>query len=135
MSFYMSFIILSHTHILNCLLTQFSYHLSVFYSGADSASGTTGDENPLHYQTHLINTDLATNWAASVGNMQSGNSLGDDFGKPQFHVYKFFPSADSTYEYVAPCSNRGICNQENGVCECFPGYTSDSCATQASLAV
>jgi hypothetical protein len=105
------------------------------HSGADSASGTTGDENPLHYQTHLINTDLATNWAASVGNMQSGNSLGDDFGKPQFHVYKFFPSADSTYEYVAPCSNRGICNQENGVCECFPGYTSDSCATQASLAV
>ncbi|KAJ1442973.1 tubular mastigoneme protein [Ochromonadaceae sp. CCMP2298] len=100
----------------------------------ETGTDTVGSEKVLHYQTHFINTDLATNWAASVGNFEGAN-VDNTYGKPMFHVYKFFPSVESTYEYVAPCSNRGICNTDSGVCECFAGYTSDSCATQASLAV
>jgi len=91
----------------------------------------------LHYQTHFINTDIATNWGASVGNFKTtaGYTTDNDMGKPQFHIYKFFPAVASSYEYVAPCSNRGICDQDAGVCDCFPGYTNDNCDTQSSLAV
>lgn len=34
------------------------------------------------------------------------------------------------YEYVSMCSNRGICNQETGLCECFAGYKTITCDTQ-----
>lgn len=50
-------------------------------------------------------------------------------------IYKFFPNTDSNYEYVAECSNRGLCNNDEGLCECFAGYTGDACQIQASLAV
>lgn len=96
------------------------------------------EEKEMHYQTHFINTDLATNWGASIGNFTDVNDpTGNNnaFGKPQFHVYKFFPAKASTYNYVAQCSNRGICDTDSGVCECFPGYTNDNCAIQSSLAV
>jgi hypothetical protein len=98
------------------------------------------EEKELHYMTHFINTDLATNWAASVGNFTYDSTAfpvtkSNDFGKPMFHVYKFFPATASSYEYVAQCSNRGLCDADSGVCQCFPGYTNDNCDTQSSLAV
>lgn len=93
-----------------------------------------GGSREMHYMTHYINTDISTNWAASVGNFTLANE-DDDFGQPQFHVYKFFPAPASTYQYVAPCSNRGICDTTLGTCDCFPGYTNDNCDTQSSLAV
>eukprot|EP00388_Colpodella_angusta_P039394 GDKK01047237.1.p1 GENE.GDKK01047237.1~~GDKK01047237.1.p1 ORF type:complete len:774 (+),score=145.66 GDKK01047237.1:55-2376(+) len=97
-------------------------------------------QEELHYMTHFINTDIATNWAASVGNYaplsSTHNNFGTDvLGVPQFKVYKFFPAVASSYEYVAQCSNRGICDTETGTCQCFPGYTDDNCAIQSSLAV
>jgi len=111
-----------------------NYQHSVADRFSTVKGGKVNEENELHYQTHFINTDISTNWAVSVGNFTSTNAR-NDFGKPQFHVYKFFPSADSTYEYVAPCANRGICDTDSGECECFAGYTSDNCGTQASLAL
>jgi hypothetical protein len=71
-----------------------------------------------------INSDISTNWASKETTLAEG-----------FRVYKFFPNSDSTYTYVAPCSNRGLCNQESGLCECFHGYTKDDCSEQNSLAV
>lgn len=95
------------------------------------------DDHEMHYLTHFINTDIATNWGASIGNNGPAAfaGMGNDFGHAQFHVYKFFPAVASSYEYVAQCSNRGICDTESGTCQCFPGYTDDNCATQSSLAV
>ena len=76
-----------------------------------------------HYKTHVIVTDLSTNWAHVVTDT------------PVFHAYKLFPAQASTYEYVAECSNRGICDTKEGVCSCFRGYSSDDCSQQNSLSV
>merc|ERR1719498_1329121 len=35
------------------------------------------------------------------------------------------------FEYVSECSNKGICNTETGLCECFKGYTKADCGTQS----
>lgn len=76
----------------------------------------------LRRGTNVIETDLALNWG------------GSDYTY-NFNVYKFVPHASSTYNYVAPCSNRGICNTDSGICSCFSGYTSDDCSVQNSLAL
>jgi len=77
----------------------------------------------MHYMTNTITLDLSTNWAASVPNYSP------------FRVYKFFPAAASTYNYVNECSNRGICGTDTGICSCFPGYTNDDCSVQNSIAL
>lgn len=46
------------------------------------------------------------------------------------YIYKFTPSAESTYEVVAPCSNRGVCEETSGICNCFTGYGGDACNLQ-----
>ena len=73
--------------------------------------------------TNIIVTDLSLNW----GNSFDSESI--------FNVYKFVPGPTSTYNYVAECSNRGICNRATGSCGCFAGYTSDACSVQNSLAL
>merc|ERR1711976_769152 len=39
------------------------------------------------------------------------------------------------FEYVSECSNKGICNTETGLCECFKGYTKADCGTQSAFAL
>jgi len=95
------------------------------YSGSDNtlvAAGAVNGMAELQRGIHIIETDLTLNW-------------GSDDTSILFNVYKFVPATASSYTYVAPCSNRGICNEETGVCQCFPGYTSDSCSVQNSLAL
>ena len=95
----------------------------------------------MTYMTNQISLDIATNWGVSASSSLKSNSLGalqTAGGLAEnsiFKIYKFFPSAASDYNYAAECSNRGICNTATGVCGCFPGYTSDSCHVQSSLAL
>jgi len=96
--------------------TEFEHNVGAAVHGLDLSV------HELHRGTNIIETDLAMNW-------------GGDDENHAFRVYKFSPDTTSTYEYVAPCANRGICNTDSGICECFPGYTSDSCAVQDSLSL
>jgi len=94
------------------------------YNTTTYSTLSTPDDNFFGMQSNVIVTDLSANFGYGLG----------DKGK-KFQVYKFFPSAESSYNYVAQCSNRGLCNEAEGLCECFGGYTGDSCSDQNSLAV
>lgn len=73
------------------------------------------------FRVHRIETDLKTNWAKDLDE----NS--------QFRVYVFKPNPASAYQYVAPCANRGICNHEDGLCECNKGYSGAYCDIQSTI--
>lgn len=90
------------------------------------SSGTLSSKPNINMR-HVITADISTNWAHTFG--ESAATTG------KFWVYKFIPAKASSYEYVAECSNRGTCSRDTGVCECFPGYSSDNCHTQSSLAL
>jgi len=97
------------------------------FSSSQRASGVYAYAE-MHFMTHVITTDLSTNWGAT-----RGDSTGSIGVSPIFRIYKFFPATASEYNYVAPCSNRGICDTSSGLCKCFSGYTSDNCGEQISV--
>jgi len=119
------------------------YGNSFSYAAGSEASShaTNGDlsvsENAdMNFGTNVITLDLATNWAVELyANSSVPDAVYHSANRNPFYIYKFIPNADSTYEYVAECSNRGLCNNEAGVCECFTGYTNDACDSQDSLSL
>jgi hypothetical protein len=70
-------------------------------------------------------------------NWDSGSFTDAETEYGAVELVKFTPEPDSSgaYTYVSQCSNRGLCNGEDGLCECFKGYTNDNCDTQSALAV
>lgn len=86
-----------------------------------------GKAGPLYaldnYRANVLVTDLTTNWATSI----TGDAV--------MRIYKFTPSDLSSYRYVSECSNRGICNTYDGICDCFNGYTGDACVEINAMAV
>ena len=48
-------------------------------------------------------------------------------------VFKFYPPSDK-YGYAGQCANRGICDTDAGLCNCFAGFTNDNCDTIDALA-
>jgi hypothetical protein len=101
----------------------FEYRTGDSFFSLDSTAFATRTTDELRYLTHVVNTDISTNWGQSITNT------------PTFRIYKFFPAVASTYEYVAECSNRGICARDTGICGCFAGYTNDDCSIQNSIAL
>ena len=43
--------------------------------------------------------------------------------------------APVAYTYVSECSNRGVCDTDAGLCDCFPGFTGHDCSFMNALAV
>merc|ERR1711988_1270486 len=79
-----------------------------------------------------ITVDRNINWDGSI----VADPDGDGASKTGYvQILKFTPATTGTYTYVSQCSNRGLCNGDDALCECFKGYTNDNCDTQSSLAV
>merc|ERR1711871_1867275 len=79
-----------------------------------------------------ITVDKSINWDGSIYADPDGDNISNT-GYVQ--VIKFTPATTCTFTYVSQCSNRGLCNTDDALCECFKGYTNDNCDTQSSLGV
>merc|ERR1719440_1698137 len=91
-------------------------------------TATTGKED-----RYRITVDKNINWD---GPKIANPDFRDDTSTTGYvQIVKFTPATTGTFTYVSQCSNRGLCNGDDALCECFKGYTNDNCDTQSSLAV
>jgi hypothetical protein len=117
--------------ILNPVYTNL-YTVKKIFRDAHVGNGNTEYDDLRREEAarHKIVLDYGTNLAYDSGFSES------DLRNKQYAIYKFHPpTQDKTYNYVAQCSNRGICDTASGLCTCFPGYTGDDCSVQNALAV
>jgi len=77
-------------------------------------------------QVYGFNTASPPAYKAYTGSLTTGATGGGS-------VYKFYPPTG--FNYVGECSNRGVCDPVQGMCTCFPGYTSDNCGVPNALAL
>ena len=83
---------------------------------------------------YRITVDKNINWDGSKIASPDGTT-GASSTTGYVQIVKFTPATTGTFTYVSQCSNRGLCNGDDALCECFKGYTNDNCDTQSSLAV
>lgn len=104
------------------------YTVKKIYRDEHESNGATSGTNlqTEEFARHKITLDYGTNLPTAAA-LTTADS---------YSIYKFVPpSSDSIYNYVAQCSNRGICDTTTGLCTCFAGYTGDDCSKQNALAL
>jgi hypothetical protein len=83
---------------------------------------------PKHETARLQMTlDYSLNGAFTFNGITTGANVGSNLGA----VYKFYPdptNAEGGYRYAGACSMRGLCNTDNGQCECFNSQCLDDCS-------
>merc|ERR1711990_1342565 len=103
------------------------YTITKIWTAQMTATTTSWKED-----RYRITVDKNINWDGSTLASPDGSST-KTTGYVQ--IVKFTPATTGTFTYVSQCSNRGLCNGDDALCECFKGYTNDNCDTQSSLAV
>jgi hypothetical protein len=96
-----------------------------------------GNLGELHAESYR--QQITLNMGVNTQYMKPPAEADDNFPGVLATIYKFHPPAlNSTgttgYNYVGECSNRGICDSDSGVCECFTGFTGQNCGVINSLA-
>ena len=110
--------------------------------GVDAPSASTGTTEDRFYFV----VDKAINWDGSAtaarsafrgSVMDEGDTSGATAGTQLVGIHSIvkFEPGPTSYEFVQQCSGRGLCNGDDGLCECFTGYTGDNCDQQSALAV
>jgi hypothetical protein len=102
----------------------------------DYGSGKNDNIHDMGYRQQ-ITLDMGVNAQYMMNSASDTDASAEPDTKAT--IYKFYPptlaSTGSTgYNYVNECSNRGICDSESGICECFAGYTGANCGIVNSLA-
>jgi hypothetical protein len=100
--------------------------------------GNLGEMHAEAYRQQ-ITLNMGVNAQYMKHNDDANSDTNTNFPGVLATIYKFHPPAlNSTgttgYNYVGECSNRGICDSDSGVCECFAGYTGQNCGVINSLA-
>jgi hypothetical protein len=95
-----------------------TWTMSVTFAGA----ANTGDQYQLGVINHVCTTGCMPYLAAST----------DEYDGDTGHMV-ISTIANANKEVNTECSGRGICDYESGICECFSGYTDESCSTQTAL--
>merc|ERR1711988_292980 len=117
----------------------------VLSTGATDTNVASSHEEYSFYRRRIIldygmNANYQRAAAGSVTDtpLSQGATPGTALADSPAVVYKFYPPTLATTgttgrTYVGECSNRGICDGDSGLCNCFPGYTGDNCGTVSSL--
>jgi hypothetical protein len=104
----------------------------VGFRGADcSLMECPSNEDPLDVET----CEKYDTWY-SEGNSESGNVIrtSDWFAADltYYNPISFYPCSGAPKGEF--CSGRGVCDYENGVCQCAEGYTGAACQEISALA-
>jgi len=94
-----------------------SFDASITFAGAC----TSGDQYQINVVTHTCTNGCMPYLAAST----------DAETVDASHIA--ISTVTQGTKLNKECSGRGICDYESGICECFSGYTDESCSTQTAL--
>jgi hypothetical protein len=96
-----------------------AFAMSVTFAGACN----TGDVTQLNVITHTCTVGCMPVLSLSIdAEVIASVAL-------QMHTATVVPGTKVNTE----CSGRGVCDYESGICDCFSGYTDESCSTQTAL--
>jgi len=134
--------VLTLTRVSNIISTpenDFTAVGSIVGTGVQIAIETGGGA-----QTSIPSTILSvSSQYIIVDNFRSSASLRSTSATYTDHA-QFSLTTDDSHVFVVDgkgteendeCSGRGLCDRENGLCQCFKGYRGDSCHTQSALNV
>jgi hypothetical protein len=100
-------------------------------SGAETCDGA---DDGIAAATYTIAGPIvapASNSAASTIIVEE-ETVADADGLAGFNTPASYWQGKGSTENVE-CSHRGLCNHDEGLCECFTGYTHDDCSMQDAL--
>lgn len=135
-----------HIMILNTALTANGLASNPYYPNIYEVQQIVREEkaldtypsNPFDEKIrNIIKLDYGMNANYKWYGVKNAHGYGLNAADTTASVFKFHAdptNADGGYLYATQCSNRGICNQGTGDCQCFPGFSGDNCAIVNALA-
>ena len=91
--------------------------------------------NPQYINIYQINRIYKSIQSKSISMIEFDKSINFQYinndNNINARIYKFIIPKNSI-KYVSECSNRGICDNNLSICNCFEGFEGDSCQIQSN---